>query len=72
MSKALKYTGIAITGGLIGAALGLLYAPASGAETRRRVARRLEEEREALARHGRDLSESVRESRRRLAAVVNG
>jgi gas vesicle protein len=34
------YLGIALLGGLVGAAVGLLVAPAPGTETRRRVVRR--------------------------------
>jgi gas vesicle protein len=34
------YLGIALLGGLVGAAVGLLVAPAPGTETRRKVARR--------------------------------
>ena len=32
-----RYVGIALLGGLVGAAFGLLMAPASGTETRRKV-----------------------------------
>jgi gas vesicle protein len=45
MSKALRYASIVLAGGAVGAALGLLYAPASGRETRRKLARRVEEAR---------------------------
>ena len=72
MSNGLKYAGIALAGGVVGAALGLLYAPASGEETRRRLAHRVEQEKEALRRRTQQVQEQVRESRRRLAAVVNG
>ena len=40
----LKYVGIALTAGIVGAAVALLMAPASGRETRRRLTRRFEEE----------------------------
>ena len=45
------YLGIALLGGLIGAAVGLLVAPAPGIETRRKVVRRTSvEDREQLLR----------------------
>jgi gas vesicle protein len=72
VSNGLKYAGIALAGGVVGAALGLLYAPVSGEETRRRIAHRVEQEREALRRRTQHVQEQVKESRRRLAAVVNG
>lgn len=51
-------------GALAGAAIALLYAPASGEETRRKLRRR--------ARQGRDrVSELVNEGRDRVADVVN-
>jgi len=40
----LKYVGIALTAGIVGAAIALLIAPQSGRETRRRLGRRFEEE----------------------------
>jgi gas vesicle protein len=52
MSSVLRYTGVALAGGLLGAIAGVLLAPDSGRNTRRRLAFRLEEGREALARHG--------------------
>lgn len=71
MSKALRYSGLALLGGALGAAVALLYAPASGTETRRRLTRRIEEERDALQQRGRAIQDSIREGRRRLASVVN-
>ena len=72
MSNTLKYTGIALAGGAVGAALGLLFAPASGDETRRQIAHRIDAQREALSEKSRAFSQSIKESRRRLASVVNG
>ena len=46
IDKTLKYAGVAIAGGAVGAALGILLAPASGAETRRRISERIEAERD--------------------------
>ncbi len=46
-----KYVGIALLGGLVGAAVGLLVAPAAGTQTRRKVAGRSSvEDREQLLR----------------------
>lgn len=52
MSRSLKYLGAALAGGALGALLGLLVAPAPGRETRRKLARRIAEEKEALLRKG--------------------
>ena len=46
-----KYVGIALLGGLVGAAVGLLVAPAAGPQTRRKVVGRSSaEDREQLLR----------------------
>ena len=44
------YVGVALLGGVVGALLGLLVAPGSGDETRRRIARRSIEDQELLLR----------------------
>jgi hypothetical protein len=44
--KTIKYAGLAIAGGAVGAAIGILIAPASGAETRKRISDRIESERD--------------------------
>ena len=44
------YVGVALLGGVVGAVLGLLMAPAPGDETRRRIARRSIEDQETLLR----------------------
>lgn len=46
----LKYVGVALTAGIVGAAVALLIAPQSGRETRRRLSRRLEEESRRMSR----------------------
>jgi len=79
MSRNAKYVGVAVAGGLVGAALGLLLAPASGQETRRRMARRMAEEKDALVRQGRAtlghvsgyVQDQISEGRRKLARAVN-
>ena len=72
MSNNLKYTGIALAGAAVGAALGLLFAPASGDETRRLIAHRIDEQRDALSARSQAVTQSIKEGRRRLAAAVNG
>ena len=63
MSSVLRYTGVALAGGLLGAIAGVLLAPDSGRNTRRRLAYRLEEGREALARHGQRVRRQTAEPR---------
>lgn len=46
LDKTLKYAGVALAGGAVGAAIGILLAPASGAETRKRISDRIESERD--------------------------
>jgi gas vesicle protein len=50
-----------VAGAALGAVVALLYAPASGAETRRRLAERTEQGRAALAESGKDMLERGRE-----------
>lgn len=70
--SSLKYVGVALTAGIVGAAVALLMAPASGPEMRRRIGRRFEEEsrrmgrtlrseKENLLRKGREALEDVAE-----------
>jgi len=46
-----------VAGAAVGAAIALLYAPASGHETRRKIAEKTDQGRQALADQGRDLYE---------------
>ena len=79
MKQNLKYVGWALAGGAVGAAIALLTAPASGPETRRRLVRRVEDERDALLRKGHKaldnasgyLQQQLAQGRRRLGQVVN-
>ena len=48
--RASTYIGIAVMGGVVGAIVGLLVAPGSGGETRRRIARHSIEDQERLLR----------------------
>jgi len=47
--------------GALGVVAGILLAPASGAETRRRISRRIEDEAEVLRRKGREAVEHLGE-----------
>ena len=51
----MRYVGVALVAGTVGAAVALLMAPDSGRNTRRRMARRLERERVALLRRSRQM-----------------
>ena len=74
----LRYVGVALVAGTVGAAVALLMAPDSGRNTRRRVARRLEHERLALLRRSKrmvadaedHLDDKVKEASRYLEAQV--
>lgn len=50
-----------VAGTAIGAAIAILYAPAAGEETRRKLAEKTDQGRQALADQGRDLYERTRE-----------
>jgi gas vesicle protein len=79
MKQNLKYVGWALAGSAVGAAIALLTAPASGPETRRRLVRRVEDERDVLLRKGHRalegasgyLQQRLAQGRRRLGQVVN-
>lgn len=80
MSQNRKFLGVALAGAALGAAVGLLFAPAPGRETRRRLARRIGDEKDDLFRNGHRAVEEVtgylydqfEESRKKLAQGVNG
>jgi hypothetical protein len=72
MASVWKYAGIALAAGAAGAALGLLFAPAPGVVTRRRLAYRIDEKRHAISESSRAVREKVFCGRERFAAVVNG
>ena len=50
--KNLTYLGIALAGGALGAIFGLLTAPYAGRETRRRIARTVRDQKDAIIRRG--------------------
>lgn len=78
LNHGLKYAGWALVGGVVGSTLAYLTAPASGAETRRRIVRRVEDEKQALLRkggkavgHAADyLEEQLKHGKRRLTQLV--
>jgi gas vesicle protein len=55
----LRYVAVALVAGTVGAAVALLLAPDTGRNTRRKVLRRLEREREDLLRRGRELADDA-------------
>ena len=57
----LRYVAVALVAGTVGAAVALLLAPDTGRNTRRKMMRRLEREREALLRRGRELADDAGE-----------
>jgi gas vesicle protein len=69
--EGLKYFGVAVVAGGIGALFGVLYAPASGRETRRMLTRRMNEAKDDLVRSGERLveraEEGIRDVRRKIA-----
>ncbi|PYQ11933.1 MAG: hypothetical protein DMF80_20065 [Acidobacteria bacterium] len=73
--QSLKYIGVALTAGIVGAAVALLIAPASGRDTRRRLGRRLEEESRRMGRTLREEKENLlkkgREAIEDMADYVN-
>jgi len=59
--KSLTYVGIALAGGVAGALVGLLAAPYSGRETRRRIARTIGDRKDAIIRRGHQAADNVSE-----------
>jgi gas vesicle protein len=57
----LRYVAVALVAGTVGAAVALLLAPDTGRNTRRKVMRRLQREREMLVRQGREMAEEAGE-----------
>jgi gas vesicle protein len=57
----LRYVAVALVAGTVGAAVALLLAPDTGRNTRKKIARRMERERQQLAREGRRLIDDASE-----------
>jgi len=80
VSDNLKYVGVALVAAGVGAAVALLVAPDNGPATRRRLLKRMERERKALAREGRRMMDDARsyiddqveEGRKRVEKAVEG
>jgi gas vesicle protein len=70
--QALKYFGVVLTAGLVGAGVALLLAPASGEETRRRLARGMDDEkRRMMKRINQEKANLVKRGRRKLEEVTD-
>jgi gas vesicle protein len=59
--KNLTYLGLALAGGAVGAVIGLLAAPYSGRETRKRLARSIGDRKDEILRAGYQAADSVSE-----------
>ena len=67
----LKYLGVILTAGMVGAGVALLLAPASGDETRRRLARSMDDEkRRMLKKINREKANLVKRGRRAVEEVT--
>lgn len=69
MGRAFKSFGVAVVGGAIGYVAGVLSAPASGRDTRRRLGRRLDDEKAELRRKA---EHTLRDAKRTIHDVVRG
>jgi len=67
--RAFKTFGIALAGGTLGYIAGVLSAPASGRDTRRRLGRRLDDEKAELQRKA---EHSLRDAKRTIADAMRG
>ena len=68
--RSLKYFGVALTAGLVGAGVALLLAPASGEETRRRLARSIDDEkRRMMKKIDREKANLIKRGRRAMDDV---
>jgi len=67
----LKYFGVVLTAGLVGAGVALLLAPASGEETRRRLTRSLDDEkRRMLKKIDHEKVDMIKRGRRAMEEVT--
>jgi len=75
-SRNLTYVGIGLLGAAVGIVAGLLAAPAPGRETRRRLSRRIVEEKDALLRKGQlaveGVTDYIGDAGRKFSSVANG
>jgi gas vesicle protein len=63
----LTMAGVAVVAGAVGCAIGLMFAPASGKKTRRRLAWQAEELRSAAVASGRFLEQAAARAKEELA-----
>jgi gas vesicle protein len=69
--QTLKYFGVVLTAGLVGAGVALLLAPASGEETRRRLTRSLDDEkRRMLKKINLEKADMIKRGRRAMEEVT--
>jgi gas vesicle protein len=69
--QTLKYFGVVLTAGLVGAGVALLLAPASGEETRRRLSRGLDDEkRRMIKKINREKEDMLKRGRRAMDEVT--
>lgn len=70
--QTLKYFGVVLTAGLIGAGVALLLAPATGEETRRRLSRNMEDEkRRVMKRINREKTNLVKRGKKAMEEVTD-
>jgi gas vesicle protein len=79
LKRGLVVSAAVVGAGALGLVAGLLLAPASGVETRRRISRRIEDEAEVLRRKGREAvehfgeraSERLAEGTRKVGELIH-
>ena len=64
-----KAVGAAVAGAAIGYVAGTLTAPAKGSETRKRIGRKIEEEKETLTRKAKN---TINDARSKIADAIHG
>jgi gas vesicle protein len=67
--QAAKAVGAAVAGAAIGYVAGTLTAPDKGSETRKRIGRKIEEEKETLTRKAKD---TINDAKAKIADAIHG
>jgi gas vesicle protein len=67
--QAAKAVGAVVAGAAIGYVAGTLTAPAKGSETRKRIGRKIEEEKETLTRKAKN---TINDAKARIADAIHG
>ena len=78
-NSSLSYLLVGIVAGAAGAAAGILFAPASGRETRRKLGRRVQDETKAFKKNGRKMleewgeaaSERIEEGKEKISQMLH-